>query len=123
MLSGFSFDEVTEYWTSASLQSNILSPYQNFSLMTNLWLLSFKINLIPFFLRGINIVFCQDKSSDIVHTVSLTMRRAGVAITVTSLTDFMVFAIGATTTLPALMSFCLWCAVGILAVYFFQVPT
>ena len=49
------------------------------------------------------------------------MRRAGVAITVTSLTDFMVFAIGSTTVLPALRSFCLWCGVGIFAVYFFQI--
>ena len=60
-------------------------------------------------------------SSDIPSTVALTMRRAGVAITVTSLTDFMVFAIGSSTVLPALRSFCLWCGVGILAVYFYQV--
>jgi hypothetical protein len=60
-------------------------------------------------------------TGDIPSTVALTMRRAGVAITVTSLTDFMVFAIGSSTVLPALRSFCLWCGVGILAVYFYQV--
>ena len=42
------------------------------------------------------------------------------AITVTSFTDFIVFALGATTVLPALRSFCLWCSVGIIIVYFFQ---
>ena len=40
--SSFSFDEVREYWTSASLQFNIMAPTQIFSLMTNMWLLSFK---------------------------------------------------------------------------------
>ena len=105
-------------------------------------------NIIPFLLLGIGIddmfviMQCYDNltpaerweckitltpcslyrsSKDIPSTVSLTMRRAGVAITVTSLTDFMVFAIGSSTVLPALRSFCLWCGVGILAVYFYQV--
>jgi len=90
-------------------------------------------NIIPFLLLGIGIddmfviMQCYDNltpaerlSSDIPSTVALTMRRAGVAITVTSLTDFMVFAIGSSTVLPALRSFCLWCGVGILAVYFYQ---
>ena len=36
-------------------------------------------------------------TGDIPSTVALTMRRAGVAITVTSLTDFIVFIIGAIT--------------------------
>ena len=91
-------------------------------------------NLIPFLLLGIGvddmfvIMQCFDNLTpaersldDIPSAVSLTMRRAGVAITVTSLTDFMVFVIGATTVLPALRSFCLWCAIGILAVYVFQI--
>merc|ERR1719244_2127457 len=90
-------------------------------------------SLIPFLLLGIGIddmfviMQCfdnltpEERGKDISETISLTMRRAGVAITVTSLTDFMVFAIGSTTVLPALRSFCLWCGVGILAVYFFQI--
>ena len=90
-------------------------------------------NLIPFLLLGIGIddmfviMQCfdnlapEERGHHISETISLTMRRAGVAITVTSLTDFMVFAIGSSTVLPALRSFCLWCGVGILAVYFFQV--
>jgi len=90
-------------------------------------------NLIPFLLLGIGIddmfviMQCfdnltpEERGQDISETISLTMRRAGVAITVTSLTDFMVFAIGSSTVLPALRSFCLWCGVGILAVYLYQV--
>jgi len=88
-------------------------------------------NLIPFLLLGIGIddmfviMQCYDnlgqqKTSDVVVNIGLTMRHAGVAITVTSFTDFIVFALGATTVLPALRSFCLWCGVGIIAVYFFQ---
>ena len=69
----------------------------------------------------------------------LTMKRAGAAITgqstpspagsqvrsnnclsVTSLTDFLAFAIGGTTVLPALRSFCIFCAVGLIVVYLLQ---
>jgi len=39
----------------------------------------------------------------------------------TSLTDFLAFAIGGTTVLPALQSFCLFCAVGLIVVYLLQV--
>ena len=91
-------------------------------------------NLIPFLLLGIGvddmfvIMQCFDNLrpeerdlTAVPAAVALTMRRAGVAITVTSLTDFAVFALGATTVLPALRSFCLWCGVGILATYTLQV--
>jgi predicted RND superfamily exporter protein len=90
-------------------------------------------NVIPFLLLGIGIddmfviMQCYDnlalngeRSGDVVHDIGLTMRHAGVAITVTSFTDFIVFALGATTVLPALRSFCLWCSIGIVAVYLFQ---
>ena len=88
-------------------------------------------SIIPFLLLGIGvddmfvIMQCYDnlgneKTDDIIENVSLTLKHAGVAITVTSFTDFIVFALGATTVLPALRSFCLWCSVGIIIVYFFQ---
>ena len=88
-------------------------------------------NVIPFLLLGIGIddmfviMQCYDnlgplKTDNIQDNIGMTMRHAGVAITVTSLTDFIVFALGGTTVLPALKSFCLWCSVGIIAVYFFQ---
>ena len=88
-------------------------------------------NIIPFLLLGIGIddmfviIQCydnlgQEKTDSVITNMGLTLRHAGVAITVTSFTDFIVFALGATTVLPALRSFCLWCSVGIIVVYFFQ---
>ncbi|TRY73596.1 hypothetical protein TCAL_03344, partial [Tigriopus californicus] len=90
-------------------------------------------NVIPFLMLGIGIddmfviMQCFDNLkpsevdfSDPVKMIGLTMKHAGVAITVTSLTDFLVFIVGSSTSLPALRSFCLYCGVGIIAVYFFQ---
>ena len=54
------------------------------------------------------------------ETVALAMRRAGVGITVTSLTDVTVFGIGATTVLPSLRSYSLFTMAGILSVYLLQ---
>ena len=42
-------------------------------------------------------------------------------ITITSITDFIAFGIGASTILPALRSFCMFAAVGILSIFVFQV--
>ena len=41
-----------------------------------------------------------------------TMKRSGVSITITSLTNFLAFAVGSTTTVPALKSFCMYCGLG-----------
>ena len=49
-----------------------------------------------------------------------TLSQAGVAITITSVTDIIAFGVGGTTVLPALMSFCLYASVGIVATFFFQ---
>ena len=62
-----------------------------------------------------------DSQRSLKERFGLTMSRAGCAITVTSLTDFLAFAIGGTTVLPALQSFCLFCAVGLIVVYILQV--
>ena len=48
------------------------------------------------------------------------MSHSGVSITITSLTDFIAFAIGGTTAIPALKSFCMFCGVGIVSVYIYQ---
>lgn len=53
--------------------------------------------------------------------MSRVMGRAGVAITITSITDFVAFGIGASTVLPTLRSFCVYAAVGIMVIFFFQV--
>ena len=61
------------------------------------------------------------ESLGVLERVGRTMQQAGVAITVTSVTDFIAFGIGATTQLPALRSFCMYAAIGILTIFFFQV--
>ncbi|CAL4069058.1 unnamed protein product [Meganyctiphanes norvegica] len=58
--------------------------------------------------------------TDLVRRAGKTMRHAGVAITVTSLTDVTAFVVGASTDLPALRSFCIYASVGIFAVYILQ---
>lgn len=45
---------------------------------------------------------------------------AGVSITVTSITDIVAFLISATTVLPALSSFCVYSALGVMALYILQ---
>jgi Niemann-Pick C1 protein len=51
----------------------------------------------------------------------LAMKHAGVAITITSVTDLMAFGIGATTVLPALRSFCVYSSLGIFFVFIYMV--
>jgi hypothetical protein len=89
-------------------------------------------NVLPFLLLGIGIddmfVIMQcwncltptERKLPFPARFGKTMERAGVAITVTSLTDVVAFGVGGVTVLPALRSFCLFAAVGILATYFFQ---
>ena len=49
-----------------------------------------------------------------------TMKKAGVAITITSLTDMVAFSIGSLTAVPALTSFCTYACVGIFTIFVFQ---
>ncbi|XP_013382604.1 protein patched homolog 1 [Lingula anatina] len=89
-------------------------------------------SVLPFLLLGIGVddafVIIQswnnlhphEKEKPLPDRVGLMLKHAGVAITVTSITDFVAFAIGATTILPALRSFCIFAALGILGLYIFQ---
>ncbi|ODN02586.1 Patched domain-containing protein 3, partial [Orchesella cincta] len=89
-------------------------------------------NILPFLLLGIGIddmfviMQCwnnlrpEDMKKSIPEKLGLTLQHAGVSITITSLTDFFAFAIGGTTVLPALQSFCVYAALGIVATYIFQ---
>lgn len=53
--------------------------------------------------------------------IGIALKTAGASITVTSLTSAAAFAIGATTLLPGLKSFCVYATVGVFAVFIFQV--
>lgn len=48
------------------------------------------------------------------------LQHAGVAVTVTSLSDAVAFLVGATTKVPALRWFCVYAAVGVMTVYILQ---
>ena len=89
--------------------------------------------LLPFVMIGIgvddmfvivdswyNIDENEKKKNSLQKNMGLALRHAGVAITVTSLTDFCAFSIGCVTMLSGLESFCLNCAIGIAAIYFLQ---
>ncbi|XP_062571454.1 protein patched homolog 1-like isoform X2 [Saccostrea cucullata] len=52
--------------------------------------------------------------------IAMTMKHAGVSVTVTSITDIVAFAIGASTVIPGLSAFCIDAALGILALFILQ---
>ena len=60
------------------------------------------------------------REEDLIKRAGDTMRHAGVAITATSITDVTAFAIGASTDLPALRSFCIYASVGIFTIFILQ---
>ncbi|XP_065069855.1 patched domain-containing protein 3-like isoform X2 [Rhopilema esculentum] len=91
-------------------------------------------SILPFLILGIGVddVFVIIQSYEIVskelpadcsmpYKLAATMKSAGVAISITSMTDVIAFLVGATTVLPALQSFCVYAGLGILAVYFFAI--
>ena len=61
-----------------------------------------------------------EKPSSLRERMAATMQHAGVAITVTSLTDVFAFGVGAFTILPGLQSFCVCCAFAIAAIFLLQ---
>lgn len=107
--------------------------------------------IIPFLLMGIGVddmfVIVQslenmspvERALPVPQRIALTMKHAGVSITVTSVTDMAAFLIGSTTVsraaafpklysltflsaiqnIPILRAFCLFCAFGVLFLYIF----
>ena len=88
--------------------------------------------LLPFLMLGVGIddmfVIMQawenltdrEKEHDLVTRFGITMNHAGVAVTITSITDLFAFAIGATSVMPGMQSFCIYAAVGIFFIFIFQ---
>ncbi|PSN56234.1 hypothetical protein C0J52_00394, partial [Blattella germanica] len=62
-----------------------------------------------------------DGKSHVSERIGRAFRQAGVSITVTSLTDIMAFAIGTTTRMPFLRSFCMFAATGVFFLYLFGI--
>merc|ERR1711968_304786 len=85
--------------------------------------------VLPFILIGIGVddmfvlvnAYDNCASEDLEERMRETFSEAGVSITITSFTDFFAFALGATSTLPALENFCAYAALGILFDYILQI--
>ena len=89
--------------------------------------------ILPFLLLGIGVddmfVIIQslenlskiEKSNDIPLRVAKALEKFGLSITVTSFTNIVAFAIGLTTVMPFLKSFCLFATMGIFFLYIFEV--
>ena len=87
-------------------------------------------NLLAFLMIGIGAddMFVITSAADqlptdmaIPEVMGRTISKAGVSITITSFTNVMAFLLGSATTLPALSSFCVYCALGILFDYLYEI--
>eukprot|EP00163_Fabomonas_tropica_P015256 TRINITY_DN2787_c0_g1_i2.p1 TRINITY_DN2787_c0_g1~~TRINITY_DN2787_c0_g1_i2.p1 ORF type:complete len:932 (+),score=278.28 TRINITY_DN2787_c0_g1_i2:269-3064(+) len=87
-------------------------------------------SVLPFVLIGIGVddMFIlvaaldqQDDRKPLKDRFIRAMGEAGTAVTVTSLTDVVAFLVGASTSLPALRTFCLYAAFGILFDFLYQI--
>ncbi|XP_071954157.1 patched domain-containing protein 3-like [Antedon mediterranea] len=63
----------------------------------------------------------EERTRPVHEKSAIATQNAGVSITVTSVTDMIVFAVGATTIFPGLRSFCLYCGVGIFFLFIFSI--
>ncbi|XP_033117064.1 NPC intracellular cholesterol transporter 1-like [Anneissia japonica] len=90
-------------------------------------------SILPFLLLGIGVddmfvivqawdnLTADEKAKPVHEKSALALKHAGVSITVTSVTDMIAFAVGATTILPGLRSFCVYCGIGICFLFIFNI--
>jgi hypothetical protein len=55
------------------------------------------------------------------EVMGLTFRHAGVAVTITTATDVLAFAVGSVTKMPGLEAFCVTTSIALAAIYFLVV--
>ncbi|XP_071561671.1 patched domain-containing protein 3 isoform X2 [Temnothorax nylanderi] len=89
--------------------------------------------ILPFLLLGIGVddmfiimqslenILETEKSLDVPTRIAKSIQVSGMSITVTSLTNMTAFAIGMTTVMPFLKSFCIFAAMGILFLYIYEI--
>ena len=136
MLGKFNFVQHRAYMAMTGMCCILMGVGSCYGLCSTLGLIFTPTHsILPFMLLGIGIddmfIIVQSYDSIIKQELSrgkghhekmgLAMQHAGVAITITSVTDLMAFCVGASTVIPALRSFCLYAACGILFVFLFMV--
>ena len=133
MLGKFSWVENRVYLSLAGIISIVMGIIVSYGFCSAVGLFFGPMhNVLPFLLLGIGIddmfVIVQSwetlsekdrKEKPIIERFGIAMTHSGVAITITSITDVVAFALGGTTILPALRSFCLFASVGIISIYWF----
>ncbi|CAM9554027.1 unnamed protein product, partial [Laminaria digitata] len=61
-----------------------------------------------------------DPALEVEERIALGLKRCGVSVTYTSLTNFFAFVLGSTSSLPAVEYFCWYAATAILFDFFLQ---
>lgn len=89
--------------------------------------------ILPFLLLGIGVddmfvviqsienLSTDEKSLEIPLRIAKALQQSGMSITVTSVTNMVAFAVGITTVMPFLESFCVFAALGILFLYVYEI--
>ena len=122
-------------WLSiAGIIAVVLGIVTSFGLAAHMGFFYSKMDqILPFLMLGVGIddmfVIAQafddlspeERNLSLAKRIGRTMMHAGVAITITSVTDLLAFGIGATTALPALGGFCIYASLGIFFIYFYAI--
>ncbi|KAL4229916.1 Patched domain-containing protein 3 [Mactra antiquata] len=87
------------------------------------------VGVIPFLIIGIGVddmfmlmsgITNADYNADVETRIGETMRTSGVSITITTLTDLLAFAAGASSVFLSVRNFCIYCAIAVIFCYINQ---